>query len=47
MFWAGIAGQLRATAPCVAMPPRILLNSRTILIWGRNPIVTNIHMLPC
>ena len=28
------------------MPPKICLNSRTILIWGRNPIVTNIHMLP-
>ena len=26
--------------------PQDLLNSRTILIWGRNPIVTNIHMLP-
>jgi anaerobic selenocysteine-containing dehydrogenase len=43
---AGIAGQLASYGAVRSHSPQDLLNSRTILIWGRNPIVTNIHMLP-
>jgi len=43
---AGIAGQLSSYGAVRSHAPQDLLNSRTILIWGRNPIVTNIHMLP-
>jgi anaerobic selenocysteine-containing dehydrogenase len=43
---AGIAGQLKSYGTVRSHAPQDLLNSRTILIWGRNPIVTNIHMLP-
>ncbi len=43
---AGIAGQLKSYGAVRSHAPQDLLNSRTILIWGRNPVVTNIHMLP-
>jgi anaerobic selenocysteine-containing dehydrogenase len=43
---AGIAGQLQSYGAVRRHAPHDLLNSRTILIWGRNPLVTNIHMLP-
>jgi anaerobic selenocysteine-containing dehydrogenase len=43
---AGIAGQLRSYGAVRSHAPQDLLHSRTILIWGRNPMVTNIHMLP-
>jgi anaerobic selenocysteine-containing dehydrogenase len=43
---AGIAGQLQSYGAVRRHAPDDLLNSRTILLWGRNPIVTNIHMLP-
>jgi anaerobic selenocysteine-containing dehydrogenase len=43
---AGIAGQLSGYGAVRSHAPDDLLNSRTILIWGRNPVVTNIHMLP-
>ena len=43
---AGIAGQLSSYGVVRSHAPQDLLHSRTILIWGRNPIVTNIHMLP-
>jgi anaerobic selenocysteine-containing dehydrogenase len=43
---AGIAGQLKSYGAVRRHAPQDLLNSRTILLWGRNPIVTNIHMLP-
>jgi anaerobic selenocysteine-containing dehydrogenase len=43
---AGTAGQLKSYGAVRSHAPQDLLNSRTILIWGRNPIVTNIHMLP-
>jgi anaerobic selenocysteine-containing dehydrogenase len=43
---AGIAGQLSSYGAVRSHAPQDLLNSRTILIWGRNPVVTNIHMLP-
>ena len=43
---AGIAGQLKSYGAVRSHAPDDLLNSRTIFIWGRNPIVTNIHMLP-
>jgi anaerobic selenocysteine-containing dehydrogenase len=43
---AGIAGQLNSYGTVRSHAPDDLLNSRTILIWGRNPVVTNIHLLP-
>jgi len=43
---AGIAGQLRSYGAIRSHAPADLLHSRTIVIWGRNPVVTNIHMLP-
>jgi anaerobic selenocysteine-containing dehydrogenase len=43
---AGIAGQLKSYGAVRRHAPEDLLNSRTILLWGRNPLVTNIHMLP-
>jgi anaerobic selenocysteine-containing dehydrogenase len=43
---AGIAGQLSSYGAVRSHAPQDTLNSRTILIWGRNPVVTNIHMLP-
>jgi anaerobic selenocysteine-containing dehydrogenase len=43
---AGIAGQLKSYGAVRSHAPADLLNSRTILIWGRNPVITNIHMLP-
>jgi anaerobic selenocysteine-containing dehydrogenase len=43
---AGIAGQLKSYGAIRRHAPDDLLHSRTILIWGRNPLVTNIHMLP-
>ncbi len=43
---AGIAGQLKSYGAVRSHAPDDLLNSRTIFLWGRNPIVTNIHMLP-
>ncbi|HSF32039.1 MAG TPA: molybdopterin-dependent oxidoreductase [Candidatus Tectomicrobia bacterium] len=43
---AGIAGQLKSYGSVRSHAPQDLLNSRTIMIWGRNPLVTNIHMLP-
>jgi hypothetical protein len=39
-------GQAQLTASYITRAPEDLLNSRTILIWGRNPVVTNIHLLP-
>jgi anaerobic selenocysteine-containing dehydrogenase len=43
---AGIAGQLKSYGAVRSHAPQDLLNSRTIVLWGRNPIVTNVHMLP-
>src|ERR671918_3055480 len=43
---AGLAGQLKSYGAVRRHAPQDLLNSRTIVLWGRNPIVTNIHMLP-
>ncbi|MBI3327688.1 MAG: molybdopterin-dependent oxidoreductase [Nitrospinae bacterium] len=43
---AGIAGQLKSYGAIRSHPPADLLHSRTILMWGRNPSVTNVHMLP-
>jgi anaerobic selenocysteine-containing dehydrogenase len=43
---AGIAGQLKSYGAVRSHAPQDLLNSRTVVLWGRNPVVTNIHMLP-
>lgn len=43
---AGVAGQLKSYGAVRRHAPQDLLHSRTILLWGRNPIVTNIHMVP-
>ncbi|MGB9857931.1 MAG: molybdopterin-dependent oxidoreductase [Dictyoglomaceae bacterium] len=31
---------------CINYPPENILESRTVLIWGRNPARTNIHFIP-
>jgi anaerobic selenocysteine-containing dehydrogenase len=43
---AGIAGQTCDFGYRTAHDPEDLLNSRVIIIWGRNPAVTNIHLMP-
>jgi anaerobic selenocysteine-containing dehydrogenase len=43
---AGVAAQLACYGAVRSHSPQDLANSRTILLWGRNPIVTNIHLLP-
>lgn len=43
---AGIAGQTMDFGKRTSHDPLDLLNARTIIIWGRNPAWTNVHMLP-
>lgn len=43
---AGIAAQEYDFGDVISHHPKDLLNSRTIVIWGRNPVNTNQHMLP-
>jgi anaerobic selenocysteine-containing dehydrogenase len=43
---AGIAGQTRDFGLRTAHDPFDLLNSKSIVIWGRNPAWTNVHLLP-
>lgn len=43
---AGIAGQTCDFGYRTAHDPEDLLNSRVIILWGRNPAVTNIHLMP-
>ncbi len=43
---AGIAGQTMDFGRRTSHDPLDLLNAKTIIIWGRNPAWTNVHMLP-
>lgn len=43
---AGIAGQTMDFGKRISHDPMDLLNARTVIIWGRNPVWTNVHMVP-
>lgn len=43
---AGAAGQKLDFGTVSCHVPEDMLGSRNIVIWGRNPVVTNIHMIP-
>ncbi|MEW5706419.1 MAG: molybdopterin-dependent oxidoreductase [Actinomycetota bacterium] len=43
---AGIAGQTQDFGYRTCHDPLDLLNSRLIIIWGRNPSETNMHLIP-
>lgn len=43
---AGIAGQTCDFGYRTAHDPQDFLNSKVILLWGRNPAVTNVHLMP-
>jgi len=43
---AGIAGQTMDFGYRTAHEPMDLPNSRLILLWGRNPVATNVHLVP-
>jgi anaerobic selenocysteine-containing dehydrogenase len=47
LCWAaGIRAQQFDFGTNLAHAPEDILNSRLIIIWGRNPVVTNIHLIP-
>ncbi len=43
---AGIAGQTRDFGLRTSHDPHDLLNAKAILVWGRNPAWTNVHLVP-
>lgn len=43
---AGIAAQTLDFGGALSHHPEDHINSKTIIIWGRNPVNTNIHLLP-
>ena len=43
---AGIAAQLHDFGAYLANDPFDVLNARTIVLWGRDPASTNIHLVP-
>lgn len=43
---AGIAAQKLDFGNAYCHPPEDLLNTKCLLIWGRNPVDTNIHLVP-
>lgn len=43
---AGTTAQALDFGDVIAHDPLDIINSRTILVWGRNPAFTNIHLLP-
>lgn len=43
---AGIAGQTTDFGYRTAHEPVDIPNSRLILLWGRNPVATNVHLVP-
>jgi anaerobic selenocysteine-containing dehydrogenase len=43
---AGIAGQTCDFGHRTAHDPEDFLNSKVIILWGRNPAVTNLHLMP-
>jgi len=40
------AAQLNDFGACLLHGPEDILNSKNIVIWGRNPSVTNVHLIP-
>jgi len=43
---AGIAGQTMDFGYRTAHEPTDIPNSRLVILWGRNPMVTNVHLVP-
>jgi len=43
---AGIAAQTADFGRPLSHDPEDHLNSKTIIIWGRNPVYTNVHLVP-
>lgn len=43
---AGVAGQTMDFGHRTAHEPTDIPNSRLVLLWGRNPMATNVHMVP-
>jgi anaerobic selenocysteine-containing dehydrogenase len=43
---AGIAGQTMDFGYRTAHEPMDIPNSRLVILWGRNPMVTNVHLVP-
>jgi len=43
---AGIEAQRLDFGKILSHDPRDHLNSKTIIIWGRNPVFTNVHLVP-
>lgn len=43
---AGIAGQELDFGLRTAHDPLDILNSKLIILWGRNPVATNVHLIP-
>jgi len=43
---AGLSGLKRSYGAAVPHSPEDLINSNLIMIWGRNPAVTNVHLVP-
>ena len=42
----GEKGIIKARGKSLILPTWIINNAKNVLIWGRNPAVTNIHLLP-
>ena len=40
------AAQMNDFGACVLHAPEDMLNSKNIVVWGRNPSVTNVHLIP-
>jgi anaerobic selenocysteine-containing dehydrogenase len=40
------AAQMNDFGACLLHSPEDLLNSKNIIIWGKNPAVTNVHLMP-
>ena len=40
------AAQMNDFGACVLHGPEDMLNSNNIVVWGRNPSVTNVHLIP-
>lgn len=43
---AGMAAQKLDFGRVLSHKPEDILNSKTVVIWGRNPVETNIHLVP-
>ena len=43
---AGIAGMLQSLGRCAGHEPSDMLNSRMVVLWGRNPAAYAVHLVP-